>query len=153
MVESFASCYTSLTRKADISSSLEVINIEDVRNDDEDDYATLERPTKRVNELAPMARVKDKDNEAKVRLLTKAVSGTRWGLHAQQRVPVEPSFQSLTNALYESMRELGTYQQKESGGRAEHTGAFHKSLGKNEKKNDDDKKKAIETFMAKLLEL
>lgn len=63
--ESFANWYVSLTNQAEIGSSLKVINIENARNDDEDDYAALERLTKRINKLAPTARAKDREENQK----------------------------------------------------------------------------------------
>lgn len=38
-----------------------------------------------------MGRKKDRDDEAKVRFLTRYVIETSWGLEAQQRTPDKPS--------------------------------------------------------------
>lgn len=80
------------------------------RKDDEEDYDALKLHFKRINQLASMERIKDRDDEDRVRCLTHAVSRTERGLYAQ-KIPVEPSFQRLTNALYIYIQELGTYQQ------------------------------------------
>lgn len=93
MIESFTNRYASLTRKTEIGNRLEVIRIEDVREDDEDDHVALDKLTKRINELAPITRARNRDNERKVKFLRKAVSETKWGLHAQQRIQIKPSFQ------------------------------------------------------------
>lgn len=77
MVESFGSSYASLTKKEVISNRLKAIKIDDVKEDDEDDYAALDRLTRRINRLVLIAREKDRDNEAKVRFVTKAVTRTR----------------------------------------------------------------------------
>lgn len=75
-----------------------------------------------------MARVKDRDDEAKLNFLAKAMSGTKWGLHTKQRVPIEPSLQRLTNALYTSNRALGTFQKQTAsrGEEGQQPGAYRK---------------------------
>lgn len=87
------------------------MKIDDVWEDDEDDYAALDKITERNKQLASVSRVKVNDNKAKVRFLAKAVAGKQWVLHVQQRNPVDPSFQRLTNELYKSKLDIGTYQQ------------------------------------------
>lgn len=77
LVESFANRYITLEKQAKISNRLEHINVKGVRRDEEDDYATLEKLTKRANELALMAPIKHRDDVANVRLSTKAIPGTR----------------------------------------------------------------------------
>lgn len=54
---------------------------------------------KRLNKLASLDRPTDRDNEAKVRFLKRAVEGTKWGLHAQQWIPVQPLYQQLNDAV------------------------------------------------------
>lgn len=71
--------------------------MEDVREEDDDEYAALDRLTTRIDQLTPMARPKDRDDEAKVRFLSSAVNGTAWGLSALQRLPAERSYQRLIN--------------------------------------------------------
>lgn len=109
LVDSIKSKCASITKKAEISSRLEAMRIEDVRKDNDVDYAALVGSTKRINQLAPIARSKDNDYEAKVRFMTKAVTRTTRGLHAQQRILPQQSFQCLANALYMAMRELVTF--------------------------------------------
>lgn len=74
------------SQKAEISSRLDALTIAKVRNKDEDKYEALDKLTKIVNHLASMARPKERDDEAKVRFLTKAVEGTECGLNFQQRI-------------------------------------------------------------------
>lgn len=52
------------------------IKMSDVKDKEDDDYAALEKLTNRIDQLAPMARLKDRDDEAKVRFLSSAVNGT-----------------------------------------------------------------------------
>lgn len=73
MTESFTRRYASLTKQAEISNRLEAITIEDVSEDDKDDYTVLDKLTKRINELELIDRIKDHDDEAKVRFLTREV--------------------------------------------------------------------------------
>lgn len=87
-----------------MSTRLEAEANESVGEDDGDDYATLDKLTRRINGLPAMARPKGRDDEAKMKYITKSVSGTKWSLHARRRISLEPSFQRLTNALYKSMR-------------------------------------------------
>lgn len=89
MVETFANCYASITNLMEISNRLEAIRIDDDRENDEDDCAALERLTKRIKQLPPTTRIKDRHDEAKVRFLSKTVAGTRWGLHPQQNNSIE----------------------------------------------------------------
>lgn len=76
--ELFAACFASITRHTEISNRLEAIGLEDVKFEEDDDYMELERLTQRIDQLAPMARSKYRDDEAKARLLTRAITGTKW---------------------------------------------------------------------------
>lgn len=50
-----------------------------------------------INQLAHMKRPKYREDEAKVKSLTKAVEETEWNLNVQQRIPIEQSFQMVTH--------------------------------------------------------
>lgn len=113
---------------------------------------TLDRLTKRINRVAPIARIKDGDDEAQARFVTKAVAGKRCRLHAHQRIPLESSFQRSFNALCTTMREIGTLQQQSaSEEKRDDTGVFRKSLRKKEKKHSSNGQIASETFTTWLL--
>lgn len=103
---------SSVTKEVEISNSLDALHFEDFREKDDEDYAALDKLTKRINQFSQMARTKDKDDGARVRFLTRAVVGIPWGLCALQSVSSEPSYQRLVNALYTSMRELDPYESK-----------------------------------------
>lgn len=77
-----------------------------------------------------MARPEDRYDEAKVKFLTKAVEGTKWDLNAQQSVPSELAFQSLTNSLCISTMELSTYHAKANKEPSTISGSLRKSLWK-----------------------
>lgn len=134
LLDSFTSRYTSITKQTKISNRLKALQIEDVREDNDDDYAALYRLTKRINELAPVNRFKGRAYEAKVRFLTKEVAETTWWLKAQRRIPPWPSFKRLTDLLYTAMGELGAFHKGSSASNAERkTGSLWKSLWRNEK--------------------
>lgn len=69
--DSFANRYASTTKQAEISSRQNALKIDDVREEEGHEYETLDQLTKRINQLVPMERTKDRDDEAKVRFLTK----------------------------------------------------------------------------------
>lgn len=87
LCELFAARYSSFSKQTAISNRLESLRLNDVREAGDDNYAALDKPTTMINQLCPMARVKDRDDEAKVRFLSRAVIGTAWGLSALQRIP------------------------------------------------------------------
>lgn len=66
-----------MKKQTEPSNRFKAIRIENVRGDNEDDYEGLDRLNKRINRLGPMDREKDRDDEAKVRFLTKAVARIR----------------------------------------------------------------------------
>lgn len=68
--ESFATRFASITKQTEISSSLDVIRFEDVRSEEDDDYMALEKVTPKIDQLAPMARRRDRDDKLKLRFLT-----------------------------------------------------------------------------------
>lgn len=156
MTVSFTCKYASLTKQTEISSNLEAITIQNVREDDKDDYAALDKLAKRINKLAPMARIKDCDDEENMKFLIKAVSGTKWRLHAKQKIPTGPSFQRLTRALYTSVRKLDTFQQQTTSSPKTMVdaaaGAFRKSSRKRERKDKEDAKSSDEFILSKLSE-
>lgn len=55
-----------------MSARLESLRLINVRECDGDDYAALDKLTGKINQLRPLARTKDWDDEAKVCFLTKA---------------------------------------------------------------------------------
>lgn len=52
------------------------LKMSNVKDDAEDDYAALDKLIARMDQLGLMARPKDRDDEAKVRFLTRAVNST-----------------------------------------------------------------------------
>lgn len=66
--------YVSLTKQAKISNGLEAITIGGVRENDKDESAALNKLIKWINELAPMAHIKDCEEETKAKFLARAVS-------------------------------------------------------------------------------
>lgn len=90
----------------------------------------LEKLAQPIDQLASLARIKDRDDEAKVRFLTRAVIGTQWGLSSLQRTPNETSCQRFINALYTSMRELETYKVEKQHPEKKIIDGFRKSLRK-----------------------
>lgn len=57
-----------------------------------------------------MERPKDIDDEAMVRLFTKAVEKTSWDLNAQQQTAAKQLFQRLTRTLDPSLRALNIFR-------------------------------------------
>lgn len=131
----------------EMSNKLDALRINDVREEGEDDYEALDKFIQWISQLALMARAENRDDEAKVRLLTKAVTATEWGVNVQQRIPAEPSFQTLINASYISMSELGTFHAKSSVEPSVQAGGFRKTLCK-ERRNE----LSSDTFMAEFIE-
>lgn len=70
MVEKFKNSYASSTKRMELGNRLKAIGINDAREDDEGDYAALEKLIERISQLKPMAIPKDHEDEAKVRFLT-----------------------------------------------------------------------------------
>lgn len=89
-----------------------MIKLEDVIDNEDDDYMALEKLTQRIDQLATMARKKYKHNQAKVHFITRAIISAQLGLSALQITPNEPSYQRLINELYTSMREQGAHKFK-----------------------------------------
>lgn len=128
LVEHPAYRFASITKRADTSSRLDLVKIDDLRQHGKDDYEALDKLTKRMNQLALAARMKDGDDEAKVRFLTRAVASTKRGSNAQQRAPIKPTFQRLMNALYTSIIEADTYRADKNGTKEEPSEIFRKSF-------------------------
>lgn len=109
---------------------------------------------KTINDLTAMVRIKGRDNKAKIKFLARAISATKWELHARQRVLVESSFQRLTNALYTSMQELGTLQQQTTSSsqtmEESQAEAFRKSSWKRERKGKRKEKLFKEILLTEL---
>lgn len=72
----FVARYASPTKQIEISNPLDALEIDDTKEKGENNYAALDTLTRRVNQLAPMPHLKDRDEEANVSFLTKAVIGT-----------------------------------------------------------------------------
>lgn len=89
----FTNRYDSVTKQNGISNRLVILKMEDVKDEDDDDYAALDKHIARIDQLTPMARPKDRADKAKVRFLSSAINGTTCGLAALQRLPAEPSYQ------------------------------------------------------------
>lgn len=70
LCDSFAARFASVSRQIEISSRLDAIKRDDFKEKDNDEYMVLDRLTRRINQLALMARLKDRDDEANVRFLT-----------------------------------------------------------------------------------
>lgn len=54
-----------------------MLKIDDLREEDEDEYKVLGKLAKRINQLRPTAKPKDRDDQLRVRFPTKAVEGTK----------------------------------------------------------------------------
>lgn len=81
---SFALLFSSFTAHLQISTSaslsrfqtqLNALDISDERDDEDDDYTGLEKRSRGINQLGPMAKLKDQEDEAKITLLTPKVIG------------------------------------------------------------------------------
>lgn len=71
----FTNRYEAVAKHAEISNRLNSIKINGVIKDDQDKYVELDKLTKIINELEPMACVKERDNEAMVKFLRQERSG------------------------------------------------------------------------------
>lgn len=109
MVESSTNHYAFLIKQTEISNRLENIIIGNVRKDNENDFTALEKLTEWINELTPMACIKYRKKEEKVRFQTKATSGTNWGPQVQKRTLLELFLRRVPAALYISVRELNNF--------------------------------------------
>lgn len=96
----------------------------------DDDYAALDKITRRLNQLVPMAKQNNRDDETKVRYLTKDVVGTPWGLAALQQTPIKKSYQIFINALYTSMRASGTFKSEPTSNLMKRKMVFKNHCGK-----------------------
>lgn len=110
--------------------------------------------TRRINQLAPMARINDREDEAKVRFLTKAVIRTPWGLAALQRTHNDPPYQRFINDPYTSIRELGTYKEETQQTSKDTNICFCKSLWREKEKGNslEDKPATNDVFLTEFFE-
>lgn len=69
LCDSFGNRYALMTKQTKISNWLDSLKIKDVKAEGEDNYEAVDKLTARINQLVPMARIKDRDDEAKVRFL------------------------------------------------------------------------------------
>lgn len=88
-----------MTKRTKISYRLEALRPKYMKEHGDDDYAALDDLTKRINHLAPMARTTDREEEAEVLFLKRAVDSTQWGLAALHRTPLEQSYAFSTYYL------------------------------------------------------
>lgn len=93
-----------------------------------------------------MASLKDRDDEAKVRFLRKAVAGTDLDLNLQERTPLELSFQRIKNALYTLLPKLRIYHAQAKTENINASGAFCESFGK-----EGQNKRTAQTIMSMTL--
>lgn len=89
----------SITIQTEIGSRLEALTVKEIKDDYDDEYKALDNRTIMINQLAPLARPDDCDDEASVIFLTKAVEGTEWGLNVQHEIQPEPTLSKLMDAL------------------------------------------------------
>lgn len=61
----FTNRYYSVTKQNEISNQLLTLKMSDVRDDDDDDYAALDKLKSRIDQLASIGRPKDRDDGAK----------------------------------------------------------------------------------------
>lgn len=80
-----------VTNESEIFNRLESMELDDVRRTEEDEYAAMDKLTKRINQLDWMVKSKDYNHEANARFLTNAVIWATWRLGALQRTPGKPS--------------------------------------------------------------
>lgn len=87
--------------------------MEDVHENENNDYEMLKK-LKKISQLYPMAKAKNRSEEAKVRILSRVISGTSSVLSVLQRAPSEPASQRYINALCMSMREFYFIEEEKS---------------------------------------
>lgn len=88
------------------------LKIVEIQLDGSDDQSALKNLARRINEMVPLAKSKERDEEEKERYLRNGVVGTDWGLRAMIRTGEQPSLQSIVNALGDSQRELNKHKNK-----------------------------------------
>lgn len=81
-----------------------------VKKGEEDDHQALDTLIEKIIRLNPMTRLKDRDEEDKIRFLREAVRGAEWGLREPSRVTESNYYQSLIYALNTSLRDLALYR-------------------------------------------
>lgn len=92
--------------------------------DNHNDCVVPDRLNKRINQLAPIARVKCCDEKAGVSFLTSVLAETELGPIAQQCIPAEPSLQIPTKPFIHT----GTYHVQAESETIEVAGVFRESL-------------------------
>lgn len=70
----FSSRYDSIAKQTEISNRLMTIKMNDVKEEENDNYAASKKFTTRNEQLAPMNPFKNGDEEIKVRFLSSAVN-------------------------------------------------------------------------------
>lgn len=94
----------------------------------------------------------DRDDEAKVRFLTKAIVGTIWGLSTLQRAPGETSYQRVINALHKYMRKRDEFESENIQKRGSRSSGFRESLWKPTSKAKKNVGVHSETFLGEICE-
>lgn len=130
----FGERYSSVSKQEEIYQRLHSLRLEEFLASGAYEYSGLDQIVRRINKLVPMAKPKAQDDEAKVRFLRTAVMGSKFGLRAISRLPPEPSFSRLLNALTTSLRELDLHIARTNARPGERTeqpsGGYRKSFWK-----------------------
>lgn len=102
----FGHSYASLSKQEEVSMRRPDLKIVEFKWDGNEDHSELDQLVRRINELLPLEKSKDRDEEEMVRYLCDTAVGTEWGLRPIIRTGDQPSFQSLVNALEDSQCDV-----------------------------------------------
>lgn len=133
-----------------ISNRLDSLHLEEGREKADGECAAIDELTKRTNQLSPRAPTSVGDGEGKVRILTTAVMATPWGLSVLQKVPSEPSYQRLVNAICTSRQESVIYESENPQNKGTVEGA-RKSVWKQGSESKSKNKSDLDIFIGELL--
>lgn len=150
----FTTRFALITKHTEICNRLDTMRLEDVRSEEGDDYMALEKRTQRIDQLARLARIKYRDDKAKVRRLARTFIETQWRLSALQRTHDEKSYQRLMNAIYDLMYEIWTDKFEKQYPAKKDNDVFQKLLWKSTVTNSSNDKQdsANDMFLTNLFE-
>lgn len=126
--------------KAELSSTSDVLNVDDAGKENKDENSLLEIHKKGINQLVHMA----KQSTEMIKACTVSQEWRGGNIVGTERTetysstPVDFSSQKLVNAMYIYMQELGMYSVKSRKEPTDRTGRFSKSLWKSQKEKSSN---------------
>lgn len=111
----FQNHFNAEAKQAEISNELAALRISHIRAASDTDRQALDKVISRISSLAPLAKKRDQDDEAKVTFLRNAVIGTDFASLAIGRIQKGHTYMDLINELKSAITDLQEIARSRNG--------------------------------------